>query len=1028
MRRNTLFSKAVGILTLYAFSAAISPHPARAARGLAPISFNEMYSLAEDGEVEALRASIFRGLNIDTVNSDGDTGLCIAARRHDVYTYNSFRAAGANPRHPCTQKISDYEEFLDKSNVVGLDGTSREALSAMGNKETYKISSSVWWWLGGAALAGGVLALVLSHHHGGGGDDSGGSSSGDDESYKSLGANAYSNGKSIRKTTGTEVNKTSLSYDNSALENLGDIDLQKNVLENTDKIKSILYAEKGGSYTNDIDTRLEVGAGTIGMNAVKTSSLYNDGYIKIDSINASIGMVASEESQAENHGFGIITEAAETNGINMNFSGYAENASIIGMYADTKSRIANYGDIYGKAIKSAQKDTSDDENNTVSPTADDDDDSEKPVKETSSIGTLIGMEAMILNTGSNLKNYTITVINGEGGNIYLSAGDSGTTQSTINVELVGIGSYLDDAFLNGSNVLNRAEHVSIVNDGVINLNYSGNYSAASGTALRKGLGGVVGIRADANSEAFNNGIIEIILHDEFQNDGVDVAAGMQSVHGGNLTNTNAINLYTSSENKRINYGMLAVEGSGTNSSLYANINPTLENTADGTVNIQISNGYGMASFVGGKVINKGHIVVGNEETRFNSNIAMYGYGSTKKSQLENTGVIDLHSYNSIAMQNDFSGGTDISNDGIINVYESATDSYAFGGEYSNLYNNNTINYYATSSTQERTAGAGVTFNPFKNYSISVGTSIMSSKTRSIKEDAIDFKSSTTEAIYNSEDAVINMVGSSYVAGMAIETNDNAASTQAKAYNNGTINILDRDYYNATNAVGMYIDKGSLNSAGIYNNSIITTDSKFSAAMASNSMKNADVINNGEILAQKDCSLGIYISDVSNVINNNYIRVVGSNSVAIQAGGVPLGTSISDTYEYPNLINGKNGVIIVGNPSTPDAPIENSYGIFADEYSSYNGEDTYYHMAAQIKNDGIIEIFTKNAGAAILSLGDLSKIENNNEIDVFGDDAYGIYSGGNVTVINNLDAIINIGNKKFLNFSSKLFSNKFLFNS
>ena len=143
MLRNTLFSKAVCIATIYAFTSAILPKSAHAVRGLAPISFDEMYSLAQNGQVEALRASVYRGLNIDTVNSDGDTGLCIAARRHDVYTYNSFRAAGAEPRHPCTHKISDYNDFLEKSNVVGLGGTSREALSAMGNKDSRQLVFTV---------------------------------------------------------------------------------------------------------------------------------------------------------------------------------------------------------------------------------------------------------------------------------------------------------------------------------------------------------------------------------------------------------------------------------------------------------------------------------------------------------------------------------------------------------------------------------------------------------------------------------------------------------------------------------------------------------------------------------------------------------------------------------------------------------------------------------------------------------------------------------------------------------------------
>ena len=101
MFKNTLFIKLVCGVTIYSFSLAMIPQNVKA-WGLPPESFNKMYSLAQRGDVESLRASVYRGLNIDSVNRNGDTGLCIAAKRRDTYTYNAFRASGANPRHPCT--------------------------------------------------------------------------------------------------------------------------------------------------------------------------------------------------------------------------------------------------------------------------------------------------------------------------------------------------------------------------------------------------------------------------------------------------------------------------------------------------------------------------------------------------------------------------------------------------------------------------------------------------------------------------------------------------------------------------------------------------------------------------------------------------------------------------------------------------------------------------------------------------------------------------------------------------------------
>ncbi|MBR1840601.1 MAG: hypothetical protein IJ778_00545, partial [Alphaproteobacteria bacterium] len=91
MQKKTSFKKVVCLTTALSFGfAVLYPYTSRA-NPLAPISFNEMYSLAQRGDVESLRASVRRGMNIDVMKSNGDTGLCIAAKNHDSYTYNSFR-------------------------------------------------------------------------------------------------------------------------------------------------------------------------------------------------------------------------------------------------------------------------------------------------------------------------------------------------------------------------------------------------------------------------------------------------------------------------------------------------------------------------------------------------------------------------------------------------------------------------------------------------------------------------------------------------------------------------------------------------------------------------------------------------------------------------------------------------------------------------------------------------------------------------------------------------------------------------
>lgn len=54
---------------------------------LSPLSFNEMYAHASRGNLTVLNNAILRGMNINAVNGDGDTGICVAIRRGDHIAY-----------------------------------------------------------------------------------------------------------------------------------------------------------------------------------------------------------------------------------------------------------------------------------------------------------------------------------------------------------------------------------------------------------------------------------------------------------------------------------------------------------------------------------------------------------------------------------------------------------------------------------------------------------------------------------------------------------------------------------------------------------------------------------------------------------------------------------------------------------------------------------------------------------------------------------------------------------------------------
>ena len=159
---------------------------------------------------------------------------------------------------------------------------------------------------------------------------------------------------------------------------------------------------------------------------------------------------------------------------------------------------------------------------------------------------------MILNVGPNLSDNTVRAKNDYNGKIYLSANSLGATNDTVLASLVGMGSWLDNGFVNGSLNINRTENASLINNGIIDLKYSGVYTPSDTTALKSGLGGIVGMRADANTQATNTGTIVISLDDAGTTTNVNAAAGMQSVHGGYLNNSGDITIAATAENNRIN--------------------------------------------------------------------------------------------------------------------------------------------------------------------------------------------------------------------------------------------------------------------------------------------------------------------------------------------------------------------------------------------------------------------------------------------------------------------------------------------
>lgn len=579
------FKSIVTYLTIVSFY--IATTLSAFAAPLPPISLAQMYSLASQGNVRALRAAVQRGMNIDATDRYGNTGLCHSIYQNNYTAYNAFHASGANPRHPCIQNIppQQYDYFMASSRATPITATPRDAYKEFADGEF--VFSTTTWVIGGLLLAGGIAAIALSG--GGGGkkhhyyfppndsftptDDSLGAFVG----TETPSAPENSPYTPVKITNGENDSNFTLSNDSQIkvgdeTKNLVDvINLNDSVLDYTKYIQVGMKAVDGNQVVNGKIplTGTEVGAtitlqnNTAGMVALHNSNAINNNTLKIIARNGTLGMIASDKSLVRNNG-----------NIDIAFQGTTATDQVDGMYADTSSTAINDGKITGNAAVD------------------------------SVAGTLIGMQGRLINQVQNPAGTIPTqLINN--GNISLSA--AATPDKTISTSLVGMGSFLEKAFLEGTKLLRRTGFIEITNaaNGVIDLNVnlgdSGTYDSTQSNLLN-GTGGIVGIRSDAHTTATNNGAIRLTIAPESTNNITNSHAGMLSVHGGTIVNNKEITVTGGIGG----YGMLGVRGEGTNSE-FNTLNPTIVNSESGIISVNSTDGFGMATRHGGTVVNKGTI-------------------------------------------------------------------------------------------------------------------------------------------------------------------------------------------------------------------------------------------------------------------------------------------------------------------------------------------------------------------------------------------------------------------------------------
>lgn len=918
---------------------------------LSPLSFNEMYAHASRGNLTVLNNAILRGMNINAVNGDGDTGICVAIRRGDHIAYESFRNTGAHTRPRCLNNINakQYKKFMADHRPYEL--------------AYRKEGSSIWWWIGGAAAVGGI-ALAAGGGGGGGGSDPLPVPAPEDPTFhsnKGLGYVVATSDPSEPETTPyepvmisaedktTEVNRESMQLSNNAkmwvynpdtfgydtllLSDL--IDFDKDINSYTKYIRVGMRAYNDSVVINDTEQTISAGSGTVGLDALLNSSASNLGTIEISAPNGSIGMVASDYSEAGNTGT-----------ISMEFTGKDTADSLIGMYADTNSSLTNAGTISGKADTAR--------------------------------GRVTGMQTRLTSYYADFVNKAVN-----SGKIELS----GSSDNAGGMSLWGMSSWLDRAFIDGDKSAAKLDKATLTNKGDISLTFSLQPSDEEGAVdpedpltLAAGNGGIVGMHADANTTATNNGNITIAVTGDA---GETLSAGMQAVRGGSIVNGSGKNITVSAEGSA--YGMMAISGSNGGKN-FTDVKSAVDNRGSITVTAG-DTAYGIYSSVKGDVKNSGKITINgagygifNQNGSVNSSGSIIVAGTGEKGSYgiyaeaeAGSGNIAIHAENDVAPVYGIYGqnGSVIDNEGQINIASSkAVNTSAVFGIYGNsaeINNNGSIKIGDGGNLFN--AATGIRADN-KNVNNSGTVRIYGAGTAISAENG---------NIVNNSGGSITMVISGAADSYGIYLAGRGSNTLT---NNATVKVnRSSAYAEGKKAVALYAENGSINNSGA-----LEVGAK-------------DAVINGGI--------GIE-TDGGNVTNGGTITVYGNGSAIKAADGSITNNASATVYGNGSVLNGQNGNVTNNE--------KGQLNIYTDGKASAYGIYLAGSTGNTITNKASIFINRYGAYAQAASTGnygiwtDNAKIVNSGDISLGSSTAglsgiYGLYAAGSGSIENS--GVINL---------------------
>lgn len=1066
MKIRFILRKAVTVVSAAAFCLASSP---AVKAGLPPISLAQMYSYASSGNVRALRAAVQRGLNIDSVDRFGNTGLCHAILQNNCTAYNAFRSAGANPRSPCIQNIPtrQYDNFMDQSCAAAITDTPRQAYNKFNEGEF--IIAKRTWIIGGILLAGGLVAILAGGGGGGGGshyyfvpytepDDSlakfaGTKSPNTPESspYKAIKYFADNNQTIVNKVEGSETNDFSIS-NNSSVKVKNDegteedkklvdiIDLNGNILDYAAYLQVGMKARNNSSVINGTAEdganapMITLGDATVGMAADDKSSALNYGTIKVLAQNGTLGMAAGNHSTATN----------QNGNINLQFKGFNDTDSIIGMYADTYSSIINNGSITGNTIDVSGTTGAGSGSSSGSGTGSgtgDTGDAGDTTEATANAGTIIGMEVRTVNEVSYPDRVDPSTASNNGSITLNAQSDS----AAIRTSLIGMGGYLDKDFLDGTKLIRRASSLYLFNgvNGEIELNYtltgSGTYAPDANTLL-KGNGGIIGMRADAKTSAINKGKISLNLSSGVDNAG----AGMQAVHGGSISNENEISVIGGKGNS----GMLSVRGQGSNAEIDSLL-PTLTNTSTGKIVVNSEDGFGMASFNGGTVTNNGSITMKSKSTGMRTNNGILTNGTNATITLENNGsgmVLKSGDPTTDTAASDGDGSGDGGDDaaGGDTTDDSSDTSSATKQDLSRAQavNNGTITINNADDAKGIFIEDGTAINNGSGIIITNTSRVPSAASYGIKAEKgtvennskIDMNvlvstdgstSVDSYGIFSDSANITNGVNGSVV---FRKRGTGIATTSGRVINMGSIKLeqggtgissANGDVYNAENAQIVIDDNNTASSTGIVAQAgKITNDGTISITNGNGAtgIKAGLLVNNNKLITLTGRNItGIELTGQDAIANNYDDISITSNGISENNFGIKAGASAVNA-----TITNNNDIKLTGSSSYSSTQ-QKGYGIsIVDGTAENKGSITFdgmygwgmYTTTGTVKNS-TGSIIMNAGGTGLYGNGSGAQMINSQKIAINVPDnddkaeTYGIYADGGASASNTANAEIYI---------------------